>query len=274
MSTDSLPFTIVVPEVGSGIVEVIDQFASLKMAIVDRLDVPLLSEEWNSAGVYLLLDRHDSEGNWGCYVGKAPGGIRARMEDHVRKKDHWYRAILIRRDNTYGFNSAHTGFLEGCLYNVMHDSEFGELHNSNKPSDETLPPYERKMLEQVVLPVRRILQLIGHDPSSPGEVPISPKSKRTNRVFGVTVEEIIRAGLLDVGAVLTSTNGVWPATCRVLDGGSIEYNGTTFPTPSAAAVAVKSGPANGWEFWAIQTPTGLRTLASMRTELMERDGTK
>lgn len=40
----------------------------------------------------------------------------------------------------------------------------------------------------------------------------------------------------------------------------------TFATPSAAGCAVRDGRAtNGWAFWAIETPTGKVTLATLRT---------
>lgn len=271
MSTDALPFTVVIPDSSSGAIEIFDQHAALKIAVVDRACAHLLSDEWDTPGVYLLLDRHDHEGAWGCYVGKAPAGIRARLSSHHRNKDHWYRAVLVRRDTTFGFNSAQVGWLEGRLYDMLKAAEYAELHNGNRPSDETLPPYDRQMLEMVILPVRRLLGLIGHDVASPDDTRASvAKPKRSNRFFGIALSQVIDAGLLEVGTTLMSTNGAWPATCTVLEGGEIDFEGTRYPTPSAAACAVKNGPANGWDFWAVMTDSGRVTLATLRARLLDQ----
>ncbi|MGP3936339.1 hypothetical protein [Nonomuraea sp. KM88] len=47
------------------------------MLLLDRDHVRRLEKGWNVPGVYLLLDRLDSEGRWGAYVGKAsiPGSV-------------------------------------------------------------------------------------------------------------------------------------------------------------------------------------------------------
>jgi len=46
-------------------------------------------------------------------------------------------------------------------------------------------------------------------------------------------------------------------------------DGTLYPTPSAAAAAVKSGPANGWDFWAVEEKGGKVTLATLRTRYLD-----
>jgi hypothetical protein len=269
MTTDSLPITVLVPESAAAPIEVYDQHAALKVAVVEREGINALSDEWDAPGVYLLLDRHGPDGTWGVYAGKAPAGIRARLGAHLRNKDHWYRAVLVRRDTTFGFNSAQIGFLEGRLYDLFHAAEDAQLHNLQRPGDETLPPYDRQMLELVVLPVARVLRLIGHDPATADDNPTPATGRsRTSRFIGITLEQVVDAGLLGVGTQLVSTNGAWPATARVAERGQIDYDGTLFATPSAAASAVKSGPANGWDFWAIESDTGRTTLATLRAKLL------
>ena len=71
---DALPLTVLVPEDASGIIEVFDQHAALKIAIVEREGAHLLSDEWDAPGVYILLDRAAPDGTWGVYAGKAPLG--------------------------------------------------------------------------------------------------------------------------------------------------------------------------------------------------------
>ena len=260
---DSLPLTVLVPENSSAIIDVFDQHAALKVAVVERDGVSSVSAEWDVSGAYILLDRHDSTGQWGAYVGKAPAGIRNRLLDHVRKKDHWYRAVLIRRDTTFGFNSAQVGWLEGRLYDLFDAAEDAVLHNGNRPSDETLPPYDRQMLELAVLPVQRVLRLIGHDARAQDDMP-PLASRRTKRHHGVTVAQLVEVGAIAAGARLTSTNGAWPASAVVTASGAIEYSGMAYPSPSTAAAAVKGGAANGWDFWAIDSGNSKVPLSVIR----------
>lgn len=96
--------------------------------------------------MYVLLDRHEPDGTWGAYVGKAPAGVRSRLLTHVAKKEHWNRALLVSRDTTFGFNSAQVGRLEGRLYDLLKAAGDVSLHNGLRPSDETLPPHERLAL--------------------------------------------------------------------------------------------------------------------------------
>jgi hypothetical protein len=269
MSSDSLPLTLLIPEGAGAPIEVFDQHAALKMAVVDRAGAHLLNDDWDMPGIYLLLDRHESDGSWGVYVGKAPAGIKTRLGSHLRNKDHWYRAVLIRRDTTFGFNSAQIGWLEGRLYDMLNAADEARLHNGNRPSDETLPPYDRQMLEMVVLPVQRILRLLGHDPATVDDPGAGTVTKRSSRFFGITLAEIEAAGLIAEGAPLVSTNGAWPASAMLGPGGSVEYDGKTYPTPSAAACAVKNGPANGWEFWAIDDGSKRVSLATLRAGYLE-----
>lgn len=210
---------------------------------------------------------------WEVYVGKAPPGVKARLASHLRNKDHWYRAVLIWRDTTYGFSSAQLGWLEGSLHDLLVAAEDAQLHNANRPSDETLPPYERQMLELVVVPVTRLLRLIGHDPATADDA-APPSARRTSRFYGITLAQIVDSGLLEVGSQLVSTNGAWPASATVRDGGQIEMADVVYPTPSAAACAVKDGPANGWEFWSVQSQSGRVSLATLRAKyLVETNAT-
>ena len=271
-SSDALPLTVLIPDNAAIPIEILDQHAALKMAIVERIGVHALSQDWDSPGIYLLLDRHDAEGVWGVYVGKAPAGIKSRLASHLRNKDHWYRAVLVRRDTTYGFNSAQVGWLEGRLYEMLMAAEDARLNNSNRPSDETLAPYDRQMLEMVVLPLQRLLGLIGHDPATSDDHAEASPTRRTSRFYGITLATLLEAGFVTEGAELVSNNGAWPATAKIGAGGTVLYNEVTYPAPSAAAAAVKGGAANGWEFWAVDDGVKRVTLGSIRAKFLETTG--
>jgi hypothetical protein len=269
---DSLPFTVLLPETAAEPILCLDDHAALRLAVVERSGAALIGGEWDRPGVYILLDPPDPKGQWGCYVGKAPAGIRTRLRHHLRHKEHWHRALLVQRDTTRGFHSAQVGWLEGRLYDLLNAAEDAQLHNGNRPSDETLPSYERTMLEASVMPISRLMRLIGYDPATAddtGMVATISGAKKTSKFFGITLKQVMDAGHLAAGSVLSSTNGSHPATAHALAGGRIEFDGQAYDTPSAAAVAVKHGPANGWDFWALETSTGRVTLATLRARYLE-----
>ena len=159
MTTDQTDDRLV-PD-GPGVVDIYDQTAALHLAVVDRAAAPTLDETWEVPGTYLLLEPVTEDGAWSAYVGKAPAGLRQRLMGHVRKTEKWVRAVLIQRDTTHGFNSTHTAWLEGRLYDLVTASASGTLSNSQRPGDDTLAPYDRQMLATTIDPIRRVLRLIG-----------------------------------------------------------------------------------------------------------------
>ena len=267
---DTLTMTVLVPDNAAAPTVVFDDNAALKLAIVERSGARKLGDEWDAAGLYILIDRADADDGWGVYVGKAPAGVKARIGSHLRNKEHWYRALLVRRDTTHGFNSAQIGWLEGRLYDILKAAENARLHNSVRPGDETLAPYDRQALEMVLVSIQRVMRLLGHDSSSGDETSGSGPGKKTSRYYGIKLVKLFEAGLIEAGDVLVSTNGAWPATARTAPNGKIAMDGKEFDNPSSAAIAVKGGPANGWDFWARQTPTGLVRLSTLRAEYLEQ----
>lgn len=269
---DQLPLAVLLSEGPAAPALIYDTAGALVMAVVDRAAVAALAADWDAPGVYVLLDRHEGDGSYGCYVGKAPGGVRTRLTQHLKGRDHWHRALLIRRDTTFGFNSAQVGWLEGRLYDVLDAAADTRLHNGNRPRDETLPPYERVALEPIIAPIRRVLRLLGYDSDTPDDQAVrSPSRTRSSRFYGITVKHLLDASLLTAGEKLTSTNGIWPASAIIAADGGVEYDGITYPSPSKAASAVKNGmAANGWDFWAVDRSTGATTLATMRSRWFEQ----
>lgn len=267
-ASDALPLTVLLPESGTEPILIYDTHAALRITVVERDGAHRLSTGYDDPGAYILLDLASQDGTWGCYAGKAPAGLRSRLMTHVRTKDHWRRAVLIQKDTTFGFNSAQVAWLEGRLYDLLDAAEDARLHNGNRPSDETLPAFERASLENAILPISRVLRLLGYDPATAddtGSVTTVTKARRTSRFVGITLNEIIAAGYLSPGTPLVSTNGAWPATATANADGTITVSGVQHPTPSAAASAVKGGAAaNGWEFWAVEDATGKTSLATLR----------
>jgi hypothetical protein len=267
---DRLPVTVLVPDTIAAPIEIYEQSAALRMAIVERAGVGALSAKWDQPGLYILIDRHGADGSWASYVGKAPAGIRARLLTHASHEDHWSRAVLIQRDTTHGFNSAQVAWLEGRVYDLLSAARNAILHNKNRPGDETLPAFERTALEASIEPIVRVLRLLGYDTSAPEDEPAPGPTTRTPTHHGVTVQDLMAAGLLSAGDQLTSTNGAWPAQAHIDDTGNVVHQGTVHFKPSGAASAVKGGAANGWDFWAVETPTGLVRLSTLRARHLKK----
>ena len=245
---DALPLTVLVPESQRRPIVVYDSQAALRLADVEREAIAVLDAAWDSAGVYLLLwtTADQSDGRLPVYIGEAAQGLRKRVTQHVAGKEGWQRALLVARDTRYGFNSAQVGWLEGRLWSLALAADRVRPTNKTQPRDETLPDYDRAVLETVVVPVARLLRLLGY-PLSPRDEDLKAPSKAH---YGTTLQDLLAAGLLREGDALVFTYPGHPATATVLGDGSLELNGERYASPSAAAARVRGGATNGWEHWA------------------------
>lgn len=271
MRDSRLPFTVLLPDTRTEPIEIHDHLTALRLCLVEKDGVKHLDDSWDVPGAYVLLDAPDADGSFGVYVGKAPAGIRSRLLDHERKKV-WARAMLIRRDITSGLSSAQAGWLEGDLYELFDAAERAHLHNSVKPGDDTVPSYELRILETFRDPINRVLRLLGYDTSTEDDTQnATPARKRTARFHGIVLRQLFDAGLVGSGERLISTNGSWPASAVITSDGGIDYNGHRYDTPSGAAMAVKNGPANGWDFWAVERTDGSERLSTLRTFFAARE---
>jgi hypothetical protein len=266
ISIDALPLTVLIPESPRRPIVAYDSQAALRVAIVEHDFVANLDETWDSPGVYFLLwpKADESDNRLPVYVGEAAQGLRKRIGQHVSGKDGWHRAVLIARDTKYGFNSAQVGWLEGRLWKSALASEHVRPTNKTQPKDETLPDYDRAVLETVVIPILRVMRLLGfpldpYDDSQPSLIP--------HRYFGIAVKDLIKAGKLKAGDTLVFTYPGHPATATVLGNGSLEVGGQAFGSPSAAAAKVRGGATNGWGYWALLDDPN-QTLAFLRAQLL------
>jgi len=289
-----VPFTVLVPQSVAEPITIYEPHAALIFAIVERDHALTLGEEWEGPGAYILLDPPATDGSYGCYVGKATTGVRVRLSEHLRTKQYWRRALAIRRDTTHGFNSAQVAWLEGRLYDLLADAPKARLHNGNRPSDETLPPYEKAMLEGAVHPIERALRVMGCDTSSgtrtapgrtvqaatvPHSVPVTPmpptesrtpvERSRTGKYNGISLRTLADAGLLQPGWRIRSKVAKWPAEGVVVVGGALEVDDQPWTNPSPLANTITGSSTNGWIFWEVQTPSGPVTLSDLRDRYLE-----
>ncbi len=271
---DRLPVTALIPDTPQQTITVFDEAAALRLGIAEREGTPHLGSEWDVPGVYVLLDPIHSDGSWGVYVGKAPTGMRTRLQQHIKSKDHWSRALLIARDTTNGFNSAHVGWLEGRLYELFLAARNASPHNKQKPGDETLPMYERLTLERAVVPITRVLRLIGYDSASlDQDIPTAKSSAKTRKTYAVTLKQLIDAGVLPAGP-LVSANPNYNFTAELLADGTILFAGIVYQNASSSAAAARGLNAiNGWDSWGVATAGGTRSLATYRAEWLQAQST-
>lgn len=95
----------------------------------------------------------------------------------------------------------------------------------------------------------------------------SPRPRRTPTVHAVGLPDLIGAALVKPGEELVSTLRAWPAMASLNADGSVNFDGRSYATPSAAAVAVREGRAtNGWSMWGVHRRGEVVRLAAIRAE--------
>lgn len=275
MSTDnSLTGRLSLP-VGPGEpATVVCKHPALRLAVVERSWVTHLPDEWDVAGVYLLLGPVAPDGTYEAYVGKAAlQGLRSRLKgpDH-KKKQHWTRALLVAHNAAEAFNSAEVGWLEGRIWDLLKNAPAATLINQPQPKDNTLHASERVFLEACVGPVAGLLRVLGASPDTLDQLPAKLTKKR--RRYDETVADLIDAKLLTVGGGLHPVEAKFTTVATVLADGSLEVSGTTYKAVSDAATVVAGSNRNGWDFWGVPSGSGaLVSLASLRARLVQ-DKTK
>ncbi|MBW8483952.1 hypothetical protein [Actinomadura parmotrematis] len=270
---------VTVPETAAHPVEIYIDHAALCVAIVERHGMMSLPGFWDVPGAYILLDSPSAEGDGVRHVGEAPAGIRTRLMSRAGGEVRWSRALLIRRDTSHGFRSDQIGPLGDRLRDLFDTSGSVRLCGKGRTGDENLAPHDRQMLDSCVMPIARVLRLIGHDPAEhawtpptslsmvaappPAEVP--PPVQKTRH--DCTVLDLINAGLLKPYDRLFSTSAKRPGEALVLPDGHIEYGDQVFTSVSGAARELVGTSINGWYAWAVDSPDGRVELATLRSAL-------
>jgi hypothetical protein len=98
-------------------------------------------------------------------------------------------------------------------------------------------------------------------PGAPSTIPTPARVQ-----YSVRMSDLLDAGLLAAGAVLINPTDDVEATVQT--DGRLAFDGTLYDSPSGASVAAHGGSTHGWAYWLADTPTGLRSLASLRDDLL------
>ncbi len=101
--------------------------------------------------------------------------------------------------------------------------------------------------------------------------------EETHQRYGVTLSDLIKAGVVKSGTSLVFTSGPRDLARAILsETGQIIWEGQTYQFLSDKAFARLLGPTrtsvNGWTHWVAELPTGRRSLADLRADVMARDG--
>jgi hypothetical protein len=200
--------------------EVEVRHSGLRMVLVNRESIGLLDEGWRVLGVYFLLGAGDDPDRFSAYVGEVgKSTLVQRVKQHAATKDWWSRALLIR-SATNQFNSAEIGWLEGRLYDVLHNAVASDVKNGNRPGDESLSQNERATLERFVEPITAVLRALGAPPDTADQKP--PPPGRTPKRYSETLSDVIAAGLLKPGTVLQPQRKSLTTTATVIGGRSAQ----------------------------------------------------
>jgi Restriction Enzyme Adenine Methylase Associated len=132
------------------------------------------------------------------------------------------------------------------------------------------PGRAHALLAKVVRDASGLLRDPAYAPEYPA--PAEPEPMAAGRTHhGVSISDLIGAGLLEAGDILINAGDGGGASARILPDGQIEYDGDVYEKVPAAASQAKGGSAvNGWEYWHADAPEGLRPLAALREQHIAR----
>jgi len=256
MSAKDQPVTFYVPASAGEPMEMNVHHSGLKMVLLHREAVHLLSDAWNVLGVYFLLGPSSEPERYRAYVGEVgKTTLRGRLREHASSKPWWNRALLIASASNQ-FNSAEIGWLEGRLYDVLNNAVAADLMNGNRPGDDSISDRDRAPLERYVEPVMAALRASGAPPDTADQKPAPSGRKRPAR-YPESVKDLIDAGLLKTGTRLHPQRKQLTQTALVLEDGSLQVGEQVFAAVSPAAQAVSGNTAEpGWEFWGAPSGDG------------------
>jgi hypothetical protein len=242
-----------------------------------ELDDLLAREELDKAGVYILLGSDPLSGAARAYIGEAEV-IRDRLKQH-KTKEFWVSAIVfVSKDEN--LTKAHVRYLENRLL-----AEAAQINRfsleQNQAGGSRLPESDREDMEVFLARIRQLLPVLGSDiltpitqssaPPQPGGVLLcrnkgaEARGQRTVNGFvvfaGSTAVLEERPSAENYPAVLVQRKQL------LADGTLVERDGffaftkdTEFSSPSAAAVVVHGGSANGLTAWKTEAGKTLKQL--------------
>lgn len=263
-------------------------------ALSPKMDLP------DKPGAYILADMvPGTDGKRAVYVGRSDEALLGqRIHQHriapLTGISEWGAAVCYTGDNRYNpLRPEESAAMEYLLYADLTSRSGVSLANKRTPREPSLPHTRWEILKshsQLVLSLLETVGVILEEAPSREKPEPSPSEPKT-KYFGVSLSDLVAAGLLRVGSKLRSSVPKYPAEAEIADArGEIRLlrhgrdrrgrwlrhvppSEPTYSSPSGAGgVVIKAGGGNsqpnGWTFW-IETSSG-KTLAELRDEYIRR----
>jgi len=243
-----------------------------------ELEQLLAREELEKAGIYILIGNDPHTNAARAYIGEAEV-IRERIKQH-KTKEFWVSAIVfVSKDEN--LTKAHVRYLESRL--LAEAIEVGRFTlEQNQAGGSRLPESDREDMEVFLERIRQLLPVLGSDILAPIAQPTSKEQPGGGQLFCRVKGAEARGQRTANGFV------VWRGSTAVLeerpsaenypytlnqrkqlraDGTLVEKDGllsftrdVEFTSPSAAAVVIHGGSANGLIVWKAKDGRSLKQL--------------
>ncbi len=242
-----------------------------------ELDELLAREELDKAGVYILIGNDPLTNAPRAYIGEAEV-IRERIKQH-KAKEFWISAIVfVSKDEN--LTKAHVRYLESRL--LAEATAIGRFTlEQNQAGGSRLPESDREDMEVFLARIRQLLPVLGSDilaPITQFAAKAPPGGVLFNRIKGAEARGQRTANGFVVFQGSTAVSEERPSAESypyviaqrkqlVADGTLIQKEGfltftrdTEFTSPSAAAVVIHGGSANGLTTWKTKDGKSLKQL--------------
>lgn len=242
-----------------------------------ELDELLAREELEKAGVYILIGSDPLTNAARAYIGEAEV-IRERLKQH-KTKEFWVSAIVfVSKDEN--LTKAHVRFLESRL--LAEAAQIGRFAlEQNQAGGSKLPESDREDMEVFLARIRQLLPVLGSDILSPIAQPAAnaqpggvlfcrakgaeARGQRTPNGFvifhGSTAVLEERPSAESYPYVLVQRRKLTAdGTLVEKDGFLVFTKDAEFSSPSAAAVVIHGGSANGLTAWKTKDGKSLKQL--------------
>jgi hypothetical protein len=242
-----------------------------------ELDELLAREELDKAGVYILTGTDPLTNAPRAYIGESEV-IRDRLKQH-KSKEFWVSAIVfVSKDEN--LTKAHVRYLEGRLLAEATTINRFTLEQ-NQAGGSRLPESDREDMEVFLARVRQLLPVLGSDLLAPIAQPAAKgqpggvlfcrikgaEAQGQRTANGFVVFQGSTAVLEDRPSAESYPYVIAQRKQLLAEGTLIEKEGfltftkdAEFTSPSAAAVVVHGGSANGLTAWKTKDGKSLKQL--------------
>jgi len=242
-----------------------------------ELDQLLQRDELDKAGIYILTGTDPLSGSPRAYIGEAEV-IRDRLKQH-KSKEFWISAIVfVSKDEN--LTKAHVRYLEGRL--LTEATQAGRFTlEQNQAGGSKLPESDRADMEVFLSRIQQLLPVLGSDlliPIAQASAKPPPGGVLFCRIKGAEARGQRTADGFVVFRDSTAVLEERPSTESypyvvaqrkrlIADGTLVQKNGllvftkdVEFSSPSAAAVVIHGGSANGLTAWKTADGMSLKQL--------------